>query len=113
MGEIPHYLIKKNIEFPSLVGICETSPGEILFTDSYLNKIFLLSAINKELKLLNDTLILNKPTGIAFNKMTNQIWVVETDEHCITVLNERGEFLKRIGKRGINPEELHPYFYLD
>jgi DNA-binding beta-propeller fold protein YncE len=107
VGEIPHFFNKKNMDFPSLVGICEISHGEILFTDSYLNKIFHLSTDRKKLIAINDTLRLEKPTGIAYNKITNQIWVTDTDAHCILVLNEKGEIIKVIGKRGINPGEFN------
>lgn len=107
VGDIPHFLNKKNIDFPSLVGICEISPGEILFTDSYLNKIFHLSTDRKELIALNDTIRFDKPTGIAYNKITKQIWVAETDAHRILVLNEKGEIIKKIGKRGNNPGEFN------
>ncbi|MFH0867646.1 MAG: 6-bladed beta-propeller [Bacteroidota bacterium] len=90
----------RNVDFQSLIGICAFQNNEVLFTDSYLNKIFIVPADKKACEVLNDSLVLEQPTGIAYSKLTGQIWVVETSAHRISVLNEKGELIKRIGKRG-------------
>jgi len=85
---------------PSIVGSCFTSSGSILFTDSKLNQIFLMVPGSKNLQILNDSVHLEQPTGIAYSAVTNQVWVVETKAHRIAILNEQGEIIKHIGGRG-------------
>ncbi|MEI8280531.1 MAG: 6-bladed beta-propeller [Bacteroidota bacterium] len=98
--DIPNCIRKKENYFTSLVGMCSLPGGELLFTDSRLNQIFVISADKKHLRLLNDTLKLQQPTGIAYSPVSKQIWVIETSEHRIAVLNTKGERIKTIGERG-------------
>lgn len=106
-GQIPHFIDRKKYVFSSLVGICNFRPNEVLFTDSYLNKIFLIKADKKEFRVLNDSLVLNKITGIAYCPETHEIWVIETGMHRLVVLNENGEILRTIGKRGTGRGEFN------
>ena len=107
VGKITHFRWKKKSNFPSLVGICGTQDEEILFTDSQLNKIFFLSPEYSFPQILNDSLTLQRPTGIAYSNITNEIWVVETTAHRISVLNRKGERIRTIGKRGTDPGEFN------
>lgn len=91
--------IKKDTPpFPSLVGMARLPGGELLFTDSRLNGIFSMN--DHSFSSFSDTLSLVQPTGIAFSKTTNEVWVVETGAHRITILSGEGEVLKHIGERG-------------
>ena len=99
-GDIPRCIKRKENNFTSLVGICSMPDHEILFTDSRLNKIFVVSADKKKLSVLNDSLKLQQPTGIAYSTITNEIWVVETNAHRISILTGKGELIKTIGSRG-------------
>ncbi len=105
--KVPQFFTKKTNQFPSLVGICPVGENELLFTDSRLNKIFITTNDKNEYRVLNDSLHLQQPTGIAWSPQTKEIWVVETGAHRIAVLNEAGEILKYIGKRGEGPEEFN------
>jgi DNA-binding beta-propeller fold protein YncE len=96
----PHYIEKKNKNFASLVDICNFKDNQILITDSYTNKIFLINNQKKECRVLNDSLKLNKVTGTAYSPLTKEIWASETDKHRIVILNEKGEIIKKIGSRG-------------
>ena len=107
VGDIPRFLQKSNFDFSSLVGICAISPNELLFTDSHANKIYRILPDKKKLQVLNDSLVLDQPTGIAWSPATKEIWVAETNAHRLTALNERGEIVKRIGSRGIAPGEFN------
>lgn len=100
IGNIPHFTEKKNRKYTSLVGICKFKGDEILFSDSYLNEIFVVNAEKKECSILNDSLKLKKITGIAYCSITKEIWALETDEHRIVILTEKGEIVKKIGLRG-------------
>ena len=97
---IPRNLRKKFVDMSSLVGMTFTPGHEILFTDSRLGKIFKISSDRKKLEVLNDALILKQPTGIAYSIVNKEIWVVETAEHRIAILDEKGKLKKTIGKRG-------------
>lgn len=98
---------KKNAYFPSLVNSSFVSDSRIIFTDSRLNKIFYILADQKEVNILNDSLILIQPTGIAGSSVKDEIWVVETGAHRVSVLNQKGELLKQIGKRGTGNGEFN------
>jgi len=107
VGEITQFHNKQYKSFISLVGICRLPGNKMLFTDSYWNKIFMFSPDKKELKVLNDTLSFDRPTGIAYSALNREIWVVETNAHRITVLDESGNLKKRIGNRGTGPGEFN------
>ncbi len=91
----------------SLVAICELPGKGLLITDSRLNKIFLVPTDSKEAIIFNNSLSLQQPTGIAYAKEKDEIWVLETKAHRIAVLNSKGELLKTIGSRGNAPGEFN------
>ncbi len=107
LAEIPKPFSKKTDYFTSLIGICSMPSNDILFTDSRSNKIYLLSEDSKRIKELNDSLILDKPTGIAYSKTNKEIWITESGAHRISVLNENGKLIKTIGNRGGGPGEFN------
>lgn len=111
-ASIPPAIRRRNESFPSLVGLCSLPGKGILFTDSRLNKIFLLDQKGKVLKPFSDTSALQQPTGIAYSASTQQVWVSESAAHRITILNIKGEIIKRIGKRGNAPGEFNYPTYL-
>ena len=94
------FLSQELTGFSSLVGICTINNSKILFTDSHLKSIYLIDLNKKQVTQLNDSLSLARPTGIAYSKDNNEIWVVETAKHRISVLNQKGEIIKTIGGRG-------------
>lgn len=113
VGDIPRFMKKKTIDFTSLVGICSLPDNKILFTDSRLNKIFITS--DDKVEVLNDTLELNRPTGIAYSQANDEIWVVETKAHRIAVLDGKGRLKKYIGSRGTKPGQFNfpTYIWID
>jgi DNA-binding beta-propeller fold protein YncE len=115
VGEITQFRNKNIHDLPSIVCSCFMSDGKILFTDSKLNKIFQFQPGNKELRILNDSILLEQPTGIAYSVVNKQIWVVETKMHRVTVLNEKGEIIKKIGSRGNAPGQFNfpTYIWID
>ena len=93
--------------FVSLVDICELPGKGLLISDSRLNQLFLASYDGKKIDALNDSLVLAQPTGIAFSKDTDEIWVLETKLHRIAILNKQGELLRTIGTRGNSTGEFN------
>ena len=104
VGEMPRSFKEK---YSSLVGICATSYNEMFFTESRLNKIFKYKPDEDELTEFKLQVELDQPTGIAYSKINDEIWVVETGAHRITVLNWDGEVVRRIGVRGVGPGEFN------
>lgn len=100
VSKIPSFIAKSDYVFTSLLGASFISEKEFIFTDSRLNKIFNVNIKDGTINVLNDPLELNQPTGIAYSSISNQIWVVETASHQISILNREGELVKKIGKRG-------------
>jgi hypothetical protein len=98
--DFPKFIEKKSIDLASLVGITNFKGNNLLITDSYLNKIFLIDPKKKHFYALNDTLNLDRPTGIAYSPVTHEIWICETGRHRLIALNEEGVIVKTIGKRG-------------
>ena len=106
VGEITHFRNKQYKIFPSLVSLTTFRENKILFTDTYHNRIFLFEPGKKALNLLTDSLF-DRPAGIVWLPAQKQIWVVETNAHRVSVLDESGTLVKRFGKRGLGPAEFN------
>lgn len=106
---------KKYSSFPSLVGICSIGRRGVLFTDSRLNEVYVLSIDGRQLRQFNDTSTLSRPTGVAFSETRGEIWVAETGSHRISVFNTEGKRIKTIGLRGSGPLEFNfpTYIWID
>lgn len=86
--------------FPSLADACMLPNGDLLFTDSKLNKIFICRSGEEEITefKLSETLL--QPTGIAYNRITDEIWITETGRHRLTVCGTAGSVTGHFGERG-------------
>lgn len=104
---IPKVIKKKDKEFPSLISACLLPGNELLFTDSSKEQVYLLSANRKEIGLFNEKLQLSRPTGIAYSKKSGQIWLVETGNHQISILDLSGNKIKSFGERGSKEGEFN------
>lgn len=111
-GETLRLKNKSNTGLPSIVGSCFGSDNTILFTDSKLNDIYQVSPGSRDLKILNGSIVLDQPTGIAYSIENKQIWVAETGAHRISILNESCELIRQIGGRGNGPGEFNYPTYL-
>lgn len=96
---VPGSFQRKKHAFQSIVGCCRMPGSGILFTDSRLNKIFLLSGNNKAIHEFGHQLNLNQPTGIAISK-SGQVWVIETAAHKVSILDHDGNLIRTFGQRG-------------
>ncbi len=93
--------IKSASPFPSLVSMCMTKSGILFFTDSRKNQVFIQETPETTPHVFNKDIALNRPTGIAFLEQKQEVWVVETGAHRITILDKKGKLLRHIGERGI------------
>ncbi|MBK7215375.1 MAG: 6-bladed beta-propeller [Bacteroidales bacterium] len=100
MGQIPQPFLKKDHDLTSLVGFCQGPGQTILITNSKTGKILIYNKKESRLHILNDTLSLDQPTGIAYSAELREIWILETKSHCISILDEEGKLKRKIGERG-------------
>ncbi len=107
LATVPKVFTRQKFNFQSLVSICSFSDRGFLFTDSRMNKIFQLSADQKSVRTFSDSIAFKQPTGIAFSAVKNEIWVVETAAHCVTILDENGNKKRSFGKRGAGDGEFN------
>lgn len=89
---------KAGKEYSSLVGICRMPGGDLLFTDSGLDRVMRISG--DQLLTFGESSPLDQPTGIAYNPLTGHIWVVETGAHQISLFNREGQLIRKLGGRG-------------
>lgn len=106
-GSFFHYnnsdsILMKNDEryFSSLIGICSDQQGNIYFTDSKENKIYIKKPSSEKIELFGSDTLLNQPTGIAYLTADDQVWLCETGLHQLKVFDKNGSVVKIIGKRG-------------
>ncbi|MBE0642220.1 MAG: 6-bladed beta-propeller [Bacteroidales bacterium] len=104
---IPSWTRRKDTLYPSLVGICASKEGTIYFTDSEEGRVYQLDPQRKKVSLINDTLNLIRPTGIAVHPIKDEIWIVETKLHRISIIDRYGSLIKRVGKRGTGVGEFN------
>ena len=97
-GAMVRSMKRADKEFPSMVGICRMSGGDLLFTDSSLDQVVRISG--GQLLFFGDSVQLDQPTGIACNRSTGDIWVVETGAHRIARFSSEGHLIEKIGGRG-------------
>ena len=100
-GSMIRSMKRAGSEYPSLVGICRTPGGELLFTDSSLDRVVRIA--DGHLLNFGDSVFLDQPTGIACNSATGDIWVVETGAHQISRYSSDGQLIGKIGGRGTEP----------
>ncbi|NOX90318.1 MAG: 6-bladed beta-propeller [Calditrichaeota bacterium] len=97
----------KDLKLYSAVGICKFGEDSVLITDSGLNKVFLFDIAKNRFSVWNDTLKLNRPTGIAYYPPQKAVLIVETGRHRLIILDKNGRIIRIIGKRGKNPGEFN------
>ena len=91
----------------SMVGICILPERGLLFSDSRLNEVFFLENGSPGLSPIADSIDWHRPTGIAHSVVKDEIWVVETAAHRISIVNLKGELKRVIGKRGNGPGDFN------
>lgn len=99
---------------PSPAGVCFGAGNEIFLSDSRRNRIFRQQGA-EALRILNDTLTLQQPTGIAYDPFNAQLWVAETAAHRLAVLDRAGNRVHTVGRRGRAPGEFNfpTYLWID
>ncbi len=97
---------KAGNNMPSLVGMC-LAGSNILITDSYNEAIYKISSAGNSIERFPVDLNLERPTGIAYSEISDEIWVAETSAHRIRILDRQGNHLRYIGRRGSGEGEFN------
>lgn len=98
-------LKKSGLTYPSLVGLCRTKEGDLLFSDSRLNRVLL--SRGGETRIFVDSIVLQQPTGLACDPESGNIWIVETAAHRISQFDGDGLLISRLGERGTGPGQFN------
>ncbi|MFZ5941106.1 MAG: hypothetical protein ACOYXB_11090 [Bacteroidota bacterium] len=92
--------VNMKARYPSLVSLCLLPGSGILFTDSFLNGVYLYDPEKGQLRKFITSTSLDQPTGIAWSPLNDEVWVVETGAHRISVFDREGALLRSFGERG-------------
>ncbi len=97
-----HSLIRRNDEqpLPSPVGLALGANGDVYVTDSALGQVFVIPDKSDRAALLPLDQRLKQPTGIAFDSGRNELFVVDTAAHRVSVFDRDGRLLREFGERG-------------
>ena len=97
---------------PSPVGLALAPDGRLFVTDSQLGRVFTAEPGSDLLRPLALQENLRQPTGIAFDPDPGWLYVAETAAHRVSVFDQAGKLVKRIGSRGTGDGEFNFPTYL-
>ena len=89
----------ENSNFASPVGIAIAANGDVLVADSELGAVFRLGSDGKPLAVIGAGEF-GRPTGLAIDTASGNIYVADTAEHNVKVFGDDGRLLNIIGRQG-------------
>jgi len=98
--------------FYNPIGLAVAGKDELLVTDAQLKKIFVLNRHNGEPIRSFGHALLQRPTGLAYDPLSGNVFVSDTQAHNIKIFNLQGELLDVIGKQGVVKGEFNYPTYL-
>lgn len=96
----------ENLNFVSPVGVSVAKNGDVLVADAELRRIIRLDSQGNP-KADFGFGDLERPTGLAINIATGNIYVSDTAEHNIKVYGDNGTLIQVIGQVGTEPAEFN------
>jgi DNA-binding beta-propeller fold protein YncE len=97
--------------FVAPIGIVESASGDYLVTDAELGLVARLDRNGQPLSPLGSGL-LTRPTGIARDPLSGELFIADTRDGSIKVFDAEGSLLRRIGAPGDAPGELNAPTYI-
>lgn len=97
--------------FVAPVGIAIDDRGELLVTDAELGAVFRFRADGTFLRSFGEG-ILQRPTGIAYDRERRRIFVADTDANDVKVFDAQGRLMDTLGFAGEGPGRLNRPVYL-
>ena len=95
-----------DVALPSPVGLAAGGGGEVYVTDSALAKVFVIRPGADEATPLAFA-GLRQPTGIAYDRTQDRLYVTDTAEHSIVAFDAKGNKVARLGMRGAGDGEFN------
>lgn len=91
----------------SPVALAISADGDILITDSKQAVVYKYHYGDEHASILELDEGVEQPTGIIVDKLTDDIYIVDTKKHQIIVYDATGSFVRVIGKRGTGNGEFN------
>mgnify|MGYP000477536696 CR=1 FL=1 len=85
---------------PSPVGLASGARGEVYVADSALARILVIEPGARRAKPLTLATTLRQPTGVVFDPIGQQLFVVDTAAHQVVAIGLDGQERARFGRRG-------------
>ena len=101
----------KNLRFVSPIGIAIGLEGDLWIADSTLGFIVHLSASGEPLGIIGEN-VLRRPTGLALDSKRQWLYVSDTAENTIKIIDFNGKLIRSIGKKGDAEGDLNGPTYL-
>lgn len=101
----------KNLRFSMPVGVAGGDSGELLVADAELGYIVRLDTLGEPVGTIGQGKIL-RPTGLATDPQTGEIYVADGRAHDIKVFDRAGELVRTLGRPGTEPGEFNAPTYL-
>ena len=89
-----------NQPLPSPVGLATGARGEVYVADSALAQILIIEPGAKKATPLTLDTVLRQPTGLVFDPVGRQLFVVDTAAHQVVAIGLDGKERARFGRRG-------------
>lgn len=103
---------EKGTNFYNPIGIALGEGNELFIADAQLKKIFVLNKDNGEPIRQIGHKLLKRPTGLARDPKTGNLYVADTQGQNIKMFSNEGELLDVIGSRGIEAGQFNFPTYL-
>jgi len=92
---------------PSPVALAAGLSGEVYVTDSRLAAVYVIEPGETEAVKVPLEALLARPTGLALDRPSGRIYLVDTGSHEVKVFARDGALLRRFGRRGTGPGEFN------
>jgi DNA-binding beta-propeller fold protein YncE len=92
--------------FKTPIALALASDGNVWVTDADLRRIIKLDPVGEPIETIKHQQ-LQRPTGIARDPRTDQLFVADSASHNIKVFAESGELLRTIGAKGEQPGQFN------
>jgi len=92
---------------PSPVALAAGLSGEVYVTDSRLAAVYVIEAGKSEAVKVPLEALLARPTGLALDRPSGRLYLVDTGSHEVKIFARDGALLKRFGRRGTGSGEFN------
>jgi len=92
---------------PSPVALAAGLSGEVYVTDSRLAAVYVIEPGKSEAVKVPLEALLARPTGLALDRPSGRIYLVDTGSHEVKIFARDGALLKRFGRRGTRTGEFN------